>query len=74
MKKLLLLTLILPCLTMGASARPIAGNRAAESKHTTPMDAIQAAETIKGTVKDAPARDDVAFPVEEAMVVEYYSR
>ncbi len=29
---------------------------------------------FKGTVKDVPARDDVAFPVEEAMVVEYYSR
>jgi TonB-linked SusC/RagA family outer membrane protein len=53
MKKLLLLTLILPCLTMGASARPNIGNRATESKHATPMDAIQAAETIKGAVKDA---------------------
>ena len=38
---------------MGASARPNTGNRATESKHATPIDAIQAAETIKGTIKDA---------------------
>jgi small subunit ribosomal protein S4 len=28
----------------------------------------------KGVVKDLPSRDDVNFPVEEHMVVEYYSR
>ncbi len=29
---------------------------------------------FKGVVKDLPGRDDVNFPVEEHMVVEYYSR
>ncbi len=29
---------------------------------------------FKGTVKDIPSRDDVTFPIEEHMVVEYYSR
>jgi small subunit ribosomal protein S4 len=29
---------------------------------------------FKGTVKDIPARDDVTLPVEENMIVEYYSR
>lgn len=29
---------------------------------------------FKGTVKDLPTREDVVFPVEEHMVVEYYSR
>jgi TonB-linked SusC/RagA family outer membrane protein len=53
MKKLLLLTLIMPYLAMGANAHPNTGSRVTESKHSTPMDAIQAAETIKGTVKDA---------------------
>ncbi len=28
----------------------------------------------KGTVKDNPTREDVTFPIEEHMVVEYYSR
>jgi len=30
--------------------------------------------SFKGTVKDMPARDNVTFPVEENMIVEYYSR
>lgn len=29
---------------------------------------------FKGTVKDVPAREDVTIPVEENMIVEYYSR
>jgi small subunit ribosomal protein S4 len=29
---------------------------------------------FKGTVKDLPSREDVTIPVEEHMVVEYYSR
>ncbi len=53
MKKILLFTLILPCLTIGASAHPITGNRATQSKHATLVDAAQTAETIKGTIKDA---------------------
>jgi small subunit ribosomal protein S4 len=28
----------------------------------------------KGTIKDNPTREDVTFPIEEHMVVEYYSR
>ena len=31
-------------------------------------------DQFKGTVKDLPSRDEVSLPVEEAMVVEYYSR
>ena len=30
--------------------------------------------TFKGTVKDFPTREDVTVPVEENMIVEYYSR
>ena len=29
---------------------------------------------FKGTVKDAPVREDITLPVEENMIVEYYSR
>lgn len=29
---------------------------------------------FKGMVKDLPSRDDVTFPIEEHMIVEYYSR
>lgn len=29
---------------------------------------------FKGTVKDVPARDNVTLPIEENMIVEYYSR
>ena len=29
---------------------------------------------FKGTVKDVPRRDDITLPVEENMIVEYYSR
>lgn len=36
------------------------------------LDANHAA--FKGTVKDLPARDEVSIPVEESMIVEYYSR
>lgn len=36
------------------------------------LDANHAA--FKGTVKDFPARDEVSIPVEESMIVEYYSR
>lgn len=31
-------------------------------------------EKMEGRVKDAPGRDDVSLPVEENMIVEYYSR
>ncbi len=30
--------------------------------------------SFKGTVKDVPARDEISIPVEESMIVEYYSR
>lgn len=30
--------------------------------------------SFKGTVKDMPAREDVTLPIEENMIVEYYSR
>ncbi len=30
--------------------------------------------TFKGTVKDLPSREEIAVPVEENMIVEYYSR
>jgi len=30
--------------------------------------------TFKGTIKDFPSRDEVSIPVEESMIVEYYSR
>jgi len=29
---------------------------------------------FKGTVKDVPSRDEISIPVEESMIVEYYSR
>ncbi len=29
---------------------------------------------FKGTIKDIPTREDVTFPIEEHMIVEYYSR
>lgn len=29
---------------------------------------------FKGTIKDAPSRDEISMPVEESMIVEYYSR
>jgi len=29
---------------------------------------------FKGTIKDNPTRDDITFPIEEHMIVEYYSR
>ena len=29
---------------------------------------------FKGTIKDLPARDNVTLPIEENMIVEYYSR
>ena len=29
---------------------------------------------LKGTIKDFPTRDEVTIPVEESMIVEYYSR
>ncbi len=29
---------------------------------------------FKGTIKDFPSRDEVSIPVEESMIVEYYSR
>ena len=31
-------------------------------------------DSFKGTVKDVPARDEISIPVEESMIVEYYSR
>lgn len=44
------------------------------SKRTVPswLDVDHA--QFKGTVKDVVARDEVSLPVEEAMIVEYYSR
>ena len=36
------------------------------------LDANHAA--FKGTIKDLPMRDEVTIPVEESMIVEYYSR
>ena len=30
--------------------------------------------SLKGTIKDLPMRDEVTIPVEESMIVEYYSR
>lgn len=46
----------------------------AVSRRTVPswLDANHAAFT--GTVKDLPTRDEVTIPVEESMIVEYYSR
>lgn len=46
----------------------------AVARRTIPswLDANHAA--FKGTVKDVPARDEVTIPVEESMIVEYYSR
>jgi small subunit ribosomal protein S4 len=29
---------------------------------------------FKGTVKDMPTREEITMPVEENMIVEYYSR
>jgi len=31
-------------------------------------------EKLTGKVKDAPVREDISLPVEENMIVEYYSR
>lgn len=44
------------------------------ARRTVPswLDADHAA--FKGTVKDMPVRDEVTLPVEENMIVEYYSR
>jgi small subunit ribosomal protein S4 len=46
----------------------------AVARRTIPswLDANHAA--LKGTVKDVPQRDEVTIPVEESMIVEYYSR
>jgi small subunit ribosomal protein S4 len=46
----------------------------AVARRTIPswLDANHAA--FKGTVKDLPMRDEVTIPVEESMIVEYYSR
>jgi len=46
----------------------------AVARRTVPswLDANHAA--FKGTVKDLPTRDEVTIPVEESMIVEYYSR
>jgi TonB-linked SusC/RagA family outer membrane protein len=55
MKKLLLLTLIIPCLALGANAHINAGT-GLNSKHVLKnytMQASKADETIKGTVKDS---------------------
>lgn len=52
MKKLLLLTLIMPYLAMGANVPLKAGTRAANSKRIASIDAA-AIETIRGIVKDA---------------------
>jgi len=54
MKKSLLLTLIIPCLALGAEAHPNAGNRETNSWYTkSNIETIKAIETIKGTIKDA---------------------
>ena len=46
----------------------------AVARRTIPswLDANHAA--LKGTVKDLPMRDEVTIPVEESMIVEYYSQ
>ena len=46
----------------------------AVARRTIPswLDANHAA--FKGTIKDLPMRDEVTIPVEESMIVEYYSR
>ncbi len=55
MKKSLLLTLIIPCLALGAEAHPNAGNGETNSWFTksNTIKAIKLTQTIKGTVKDA---------------------
>jgi TonB-linked SusC/RagA family outer membrane protein len=55
MKKSLLLTLIIPCLALGAEAHPNAGNGETNSWFTksNTIKAIKSTQTIKGTVKDA---------------------
>jgi len=53
MKKLILLTLIVPYLAMGATVRQKADSRALESKRSAPTGVMNPAETIKGIVKDA---------------------
>ncbi|WP_183561284.1 SusC/RagA family TonB-linked outer membrane protein [Mucilaginibacter sp. SP1R1] len=52
MKKTLLLTLIMPCLAMGANAHLKASHRALNNSHLTKQN-LNAIETIKGTIKDA---------------------
>ncbi len=53
MKKLLLLTLIMPYLAMGANLPLKAGTEVTGSKHTPAEKATKPAETIKGIIKDA---------------------
>ncbi len=56
--------------TMGKLA--IAANSAA--KRTVPSWLETDLKEFKGTVKELPSRDQVSLPVEENMIVEYYSR
>ncbi|MGZ3765916.1 MAG: SusC/RagA family TonB-linked outer membrane protein [Mucilaginibacter sp.] len=52
MKKLLLLTLIMPYLAMGANGPLKVSSKAKDGRYATPIFAIKAAETIKGIIKD----------------------
>ncbi|MFN8943509.1 MAG: 30S ribosomal protein S4 [Pseudobdellovibrionaceae bacterium] len=44
------------------------------ARRTMPIWLESDAAAFKGTVKDVPRRDDITLPVEENMIVEYYSR
>ena len=44
------------------------------SKRTVPAWLEVEHAQFKGTVKDVPSRDEISLPVEENMIVEYYSR
>ncbi len=46
----------------------------AVSRRTMPSWLSVEHNLFKGTVKDMPARDEISIPVEESMIVEYYSR
>jgi small subunit ribosomal protein S4 len=55
-------------------ANRIAGAIQGVSKRTIPSWLDVDHSAFKGTIKDIPARDEISLQVEEAMVVEYYSR
>lgn len=55
------------------SARILAAVQAS-ARRTIPSWLSAEHSSFKGTVKDLPMRDEVTIPVEESMIVEYYSR